>query len=101
MPKYGLPLLSYSNLASNIQTRNSGVFITNEFYHQRHLATAAFRDINRPNVDTYVASFLVKIDLTGNVSLYSEALVDLSSTDLILTIPEVDDRFYVFPVYDV
>ena len=73
----------------------------NDFYHQRHLATAEFRDINRPNVDTYVASFMIDIVLTENISLYSEALVDLSANNLILTIPEVSGRFYVFPIYDV
>jgi hypothetical protein len=39
----------------------------------------------RPNVDT----------------LYSMAAIDLSHSDVVLTIPPVDDsRFYVFPFYD-
>ena len=79
--------------------------MTNDFYHQEKLANADFKDINRPNVDTYVASLdhvWPMLILTGTISLYSEALVDLSSSDLIVTIPEVPSgRFYVFPVYDV
>jgi hypothetical protein len=39
--------------------------------------------------------------LTETTSLYSEALVDISACDLVVTIPEVSDRFYVFPIYDV
>ena len=52
--KYGLPLLSYANLAAKIE-KNKGQFETNSFYHHQQLATADFTDINRPNVDTYVA----------------------------------------------
>jgi len=39
----------------------------------------------------------------GIISLYSEALVDLSTQDLTVTIPDnfPADRFYVFPFYDV
>jgi len=81
---YGLPLASYVNLALSIE-KGLGEFTTNTFYHQQQLATGGFTDINRPNVDT----------------LYSEALVDLSSQDLVVTIPEVKDRFYVFPFYDI
>ena len=100
--KYGLPLLSYSHLASKIED-NKGKFETNAFYHQKHLANATFTDINRPNVDTYVASLnhiWPILILTETISLYSETLVDLSSHDLIVTIPEVPiGRFYVFPIY--
>lgn len=49
------------------------------------LASAGSSVINRPNIDT----------------LYSEAIVDLSSYDLVVTIPDVPEgRFYVFPFYD-
>ena len=40
-------------------------------------------------------------DYNENASLYSEALVDLSTYDLVVTIPAVPrGRFYVFPFYD-
>lgn len=58
---------------------------TNNFYHERALATPDFNQVVSPNVDT----------------LYSAAVLDLSHNDLILEIPEVDDRYYVFPLYDV
>ena len=51
--KYGLPLLSYSHLASSIES-GLGALNTNTFNHQQRLANADFNDINRPNVDTYV-----------------------------------------------
>ena len=53
LKKYGLPLLSYSHLASTIEEK-LGAFTTNVFYHQPQLARAGFNDFNRPNVDTYV-----------------------------------------------
>jgi len=79
-----------------------GGFKTNAFYHQDQLVDSDFEDVVRPNVDTYVASIWPILILTAIISLYSEALLDLSSHDLIVTIPEVpSDHFYVFPIYDV
>jgi len=99
--QYGYPLTAYVNLALSIANRSGG-FVTNTFYHQTELATSNFTDINRPNVDTYV--FHVSLhDLANisNFSLYSEALVDLSQEDLVVTLPPMpDDRFFVFPFYD-
>ncbi|KAI6778156.1 uncharacterized protein J7T54_007202 [Emericellopsis cladophorae] len=57
---------------------------TNAFQHQR-LAAAASETVTRPNVDT----------------LYSQVAVDLSETDLLLTLPEIDpQRGHVFPFHD-
>lgn len=33
-------------------------------------------------------------------TLYSEALIDLSATDLVITVPEIEDRFFVAAFYD-
>jgi hypothetical protein len=102
-PKYGFPLRSYSELASNVE-HNLGRFETNTFYHNKKLVDANFTSVVRPNVDTYVLSFnriWLKFILTETLSLYSEALVDLSSENVIVTIPKVPSgRFYVFPIYD-
>ncbi len=48
-------------------------------------ATANGAAVIRPNVDT----------------LYSRVAVDLSQTDVVITVPPIDDgRFYIFPFYD-
>lgn len=39
----------------------------------------------KPNVDT----------------VYSRVIIDLSQNDLVLTVPSITDRFYIFPFYDV
>lgn len=57
---------------------------TNAIFSEKNTATADEAAIVRPNVDT----------------LYSKIAVDLSSNDVVITIPKIDDRFYVFPFYD-
>lgn len=52
--------------------------------HQRTLRSAADKEVVRPNADT----------------LYTPTFIDLSASDLIVTIPEVADRFLVWPFYD-
>ncbi|KUJ09417.1 uncharacterized protein LY89DRAFT_762026 [Mollisia scopiformis] len=57
----------------------------NTFQNQAKLSTATSEVLVRPNVDT----------------LYSKVVIDLSHSDLILSIPEVpNNRFYVAPFYD-
>lgn len=51
----------------------------------RELATSAYHDVVRPNVDT----------------LYSAAVIDLSHHDVLVDVPVIKDRFWVFPFYDV
>lgn len=50
----------------------------------RQLATSASQAVVRPNVDT----------------LYSTAVIDLSHHDVVVDIPVVKDRYWVFPFYD-
>jgi hypothetical protein len=57
---------------------------TNEMGHQRALRSAADKEVVRPNADT----------------LYTTTFIDLSANDLVVTIPEVTDRFIVWPFYD-
>lgn len=58
---------------------------TNAFENEKQTATAASEVLVRPNVDT----------------LYSRAAIDLSSSDIVLTLPNVTDgRFYIVPFYD-
>nr|XP_036583912.1 uncharacterized protein CTRU02_06043 [Colletotrichum truncatum]KAF6793171.1 hypothetical protein CTRU02_06043 [Colletotrichum truncatum] len=50
----------------------------------RSVATAADTWLNKPNVDT----------------LYTRAFLDVSASDLIINIPEIRDRYWVWPFYD-
>ena len=57
---------------------------TNTLYRGEKLATAQDRHLVRPNVDT----------------LYSTIFYDLAKSDLEFTIPEIKDRYWCFPFYD-
>lgn len=64
-----------------------GVFLeveVNEIAHQCGLASVNSPGVIKPNVDT----------------VYSRVVLDLSSKDLILTIPEINDLYWDYPVYD-
>lgn len=52
--------------------------------HQLTLQSAADKEVNRLNADT----------------LYTTTFIDLSASDLVVTVPEVTDRFIVWPFYD-
>lgn len=55
-----------------------------EFAHIRTFPNAKFREVVRPNFDT----------------LYSLAWVDVSKEPVIISVPEIKDRFYMLPMYD-
>ena len=55
-----------------------------QFTHLRAFPEAGFREVVRPNFDT----------------LYSLAWVDISKEPVILSVPEVKDRFYMLPMLD-
>ncbi|KAL7905632.1 hypothetical protein GGI35DRAFT_460096 [Trichoderma velutinum] len=77
---YGYPLTQYAASLDSVITSVG----TNAILSEKHTATANEAAIVRPNVDT----------------LYSKIAVDLSSHQVVITIPKIDDRFYVFPFYD-
>lgn len=62
----------------------SSQYGTNRLKHSRQLSTAADTSVVRPNVD----------------KLYSQAIIDLSANDVVLEIPSISDRYWVFPFYD-
>lgn len=80
--QYTYPLAVFANWAGGA-LRNASV---NQITHQRTLSS--LNDLNgilKPNMDT----------------VYSRAVLDLSTQDVLLTIPEFDDdRYYLYPVYD-
>jgi hypothetical protein len=56
----------------------------NQFAHFREFPTASFKTVVNPNVDT----------------LYSSAWLDLTAGPIILSVPEMGDRFYVVSIMD-
>lgn len=56
----------------------------NQMHHFRTFPKADFREVVRPNFDT----------------LYSAAWLDLRKEPMIVTIPDSQGRYYVFPIYD-
>ncbi|KAJ5125360.1 DUF1254-domain-containing protein [Penicillium atrosanguineum] len=79
--EYGYPLPPFARAAVAVL---SEVSCTNRFQHMRQLATSASQAVVRPNVDT----------------LYSTAVIDLSHHDVVVDIPVVKGRYWVFPFYD-
>ena len=78
---YGSPLIQFLQLANG--TLHYGG--SNILFNHNTTATASTRNVVRPNVDT----------------IYAEASFDLSATDLVLTLPAMeDDRFYLAAFYD-
>lgn len=72
--KYSYPFYPYA-----LAVQGTPNATTNTLFHQRDLVTADDTWVVRPNVDT----------------LYSRAFLDLSSSDLEITIPEISDRYWV------
>ncbi|KAL2864113.1 uncharacterized protein BJX67DRAFT_228759 [Aspergillus lucknowensis] len=79
---YGFPLTPFTTYAF---TAFAAAGATNTFAHARELSTVHDKTIVRPNADT----------------LYSTVLIDLSENDLILDVSAIEDRYWVFPFYDV
>jgi len=78
---YGTPLLGFLQIANTTLLYGE----TNTLYSRNTTATASTRNVVRPNVDT----------------IYAEAIFDLSTTDLVLTLPPMEeDRFYLAAFYD-
>ncbi len=80
---YGTPLVGFRQLAST-----SGILEldgTNVLASHDTAANASVHVVVRPNVDT----------------IYSTGVFDLSATDLVVTVPPMEeDRFYLFAFYD-
>lgn len=78
---YGSPLLAFYQLTKGTLTSEG----TNVLGSHNTTATASTRNVVRPNVDT----------------VYAAGAFDLSATDLVLTVPPMEeDRFYLFAFYD-
>lgn len=63
---------------------NKGGVAENTFYHMTNFPDASFRDVVRPNGDTY----------------YSIAWLDLSKEPMVLSLPNTNGRYYMMPMLD-
>lgn len=80
---YGVPFEEYSKEFNGPQ--GLAVLGTNNLYSSHQLSNPSETSVVRPNVDT----------------IYSLAATDLSSSDLVLTVPPMQpDRYYVLAFYD-
>jgi hypothetical protein len=81
---YGYPLVLMSLTKDTMLAEAGGGMKINTFNHIQDFPDHHFRDVVRPNVDT----------------LYSIAWLDLSAAPIVLTVPDMDDRYYVMPLMD-
>jgi hypothetical protein len=86
---YGYPLvIMYETMrsATNVEAPvpNSLSSPQNQFAHFRSFPDATFKDVVKPNNDTY----------------YSTAWLDLSPEPQVLTVPDTKNRYYLLPMLD-
>jgi hypothetical protein len=84
---YGLPLVLMDLTRRQMTNPSSGGTISapvNQFYHFSQFPDASFRDIVRPNADTYNSS----------------AMLDLSAGPLVVSVPNTRGRYYMMPLLD-
>jgi hypothetical protein len=86
---YGYPLvLMYESMRTftNVEAPVTGKAYApvNQFEHFRSFPDATFKDVVKPNCDTY----------------YSIAWLDLKNEPLVLTVPNTNGRYYLLPMLD-
>lgn len=84
---YGLPLVVMDLTRRQMTNPSSGGAMNasvNQFHHLSKFPDASFRNVVRPNADTY----------------YSSAILDLSAGPIILSLPNTRGRYYMMPMLD-
>lgn len=87
---FGFPLVvmdASRKTMTNVADVTSGSVMRapiNQFVHARQFPNAESRDVVRPNADTY----------------YSSAWLDLRAEPMVLTLPNTNGRYYLFPMMD-
>ena len=84
---YGYPLVTMEltrRVMTNVAAPSGTHAPMGQFARLRTYPTAAFRDVTAPNADT----------------LYTIAWVDVSKEPWILSIPDMGDRYFLFPMLD-
>lgn len=82
---FGMPLILMDiTRAKMTDGRNPDASAPNTFAHKSKFPDASFRDVVRPNADTY----------------YSTASLDLKAEPIILSVPNTNGRYYMMPMLD-
>lgn len=84
---YGLPLVLMDisrRQATSANSASSTRTAVNQFLNLSQFPDADFREVVRPNADTY----------------YSSAWLNLEKEPLVLTVPDTRDRYYMMPMMD-
>ncbi len=84
---YGYPLVTMEmtrRVMTNVDKPVGTRAPMGQFVRMREYPSAAFRDVTAPNADT----------------LYTTAWVDVSKEPWVLSLPDAQERFYLFPMLD-
>lgn len=83
---FGMPLVLMDITRRKMldATRNPHAAAANTFEHKSEFPDANFRDVVRPNADTY----------------YSTASLDLKKEPMVLSVPNTHGRYYMMPILD-
>jgi hypothetical protein len=84
---YGYPLVTMEmtrRVMTNVAEPEGSRAPMGHLIRMREYPTAGFRDVTAPNADT----------------LYTTAWLDLAEEPWILSLPDADDRYYLFPMLD-
>jgi len=84
---YGYPLVTMEmtrRVMTNVEKPGGTRAPMGQFVRMREYPDAAFRDVTAPNADT----------------LYTTAWIDLDKEPWVLSLPDANDRYYLFPMLD-
>jgi hypothetical protein len=84
---YGYPLVTMEmtrRVMTNVATAEGNRAPMGQFARARQYPDAAFRDVTAPNADT----------------LYTSAWIDVGQEPWVLSLPDANDRYYLFPMLD-
>ncbi len=84
---YGYPLVTMEmtrRIMTNVAKPEGTRAPMGQFLRMREYPNAAFRDVTAPNADT----------------LYSTAWLDLAQEPYVLSLPDMDDRYFLMPMLD-
>ncbi len=84
---YGYPLVTMEmtrRVMTNVEKPEGTRAPMGQFVRMREYPSAAFRDVTAPNADT----------------LYTTAWLDVGEEPWVLSLPDAQDRFYLFPMLD-
>jgi hypothetical protein len=84
---YGYPLVTMEmtrRVMTNVEKPEGSRAPMGQFVRMRAYPTAAYRDVTAPNADT----------------LYTVAWIDVSKEPYVLSVPEMGERYWLFPMLD-